>query len=126
MKKETNWSDEQIEGWSRMIEKSPKRAQLLEEKYIFKGNVRQAKKTFTKAREDKEGFDHHVVDSTVNSPNTNSNNDSGREKTPTTKEPLTKEQQKRKNARNEKLKSSRANHNRKAGHDKKLAKSGVL
>ncbi|CAG98269.1 Cue3p [Kluyveromyces lactis] len=126
MKKETNWSDEQIEGWSRMIEKSPKRAQLLEEKYIFKGNVRQGKKTFTKAREDKEGFDHHVVDSTVNSPNTNSNNDSGREKTPTTKEPLTKEQQKRKNARNEKLKSSRANHNRKAGHDKKLAKSGVL
>lgn len=126
MKKETNWSDEQIEGWSRMIEKSPKRAQLLEEKYIFKGNVRQGKKTFTKAREDKEGFDHHVVDSTVNSPNTNSNNDSGREKTPTTKEPLTKEQQKRTNARNEKLKSSRANHNRKAGHDKKLAKSGVL
>lgn len=35
MKNTTKWSDEQIEGWYRMLEKSPKRFRLLEEQYVF-------------------------------------------------------------------------------------------
>ena len=35
LKNKTKWSDEQIEGWARMIERSPARALMLEEKYMF-------------------------------------------------------------------------------------------
>lgn len=35
IKSATKWSDEQIEGWFRMLEKSPKRFRLLEEQYMF-------------------------------------------------------------------------------------------
>ncbi|KAG0673113.1 hypothetical protein C6P43_001661 [Kluyveromyces marxianus] len=121
MKKQTGWSDEQIEGWSRMIEKSPKRAQLLEEKYIFKGNVRQGKKnrSYNNTRSEDADTANEEEESKDEKP-------SGKSKTGNKpNQPVSKEQQKRKNARNEKNKSSRANHNRKAGHDKKLARSGV-
>lgn len=37
LKKETSWTDEQIEGWARMLEKNPKRFRLLEEHYLFAG-----------------------------------------------------------------------------------------
>ncbi|CDO95806.1 unnamed protein product [Kluyveromyces dobzhanskii CBS 2104] len=125
MKNETNWSDEQIEGWSRMIEKSPKRAQMLEEKYIFRGNIRQGKKRYSAPRDD-DPSDQRTESTTIR-PEMGTGEIDAAEKTkaPTTKAPLTKEQQSRRNARNEKNKSSRANHNRKAGHDKKLARSGI-
>lgn len=35
IKNATKWSDEQIEGWFRMLQKSPKRFRLLEEQYLF-------------------------------------------------------------------------------------------
>ena len=35
MKNATKWTDEQIEGWFRMLHKSPKRFRLLEEQYVF-------------------------------------------------------------------------------------------
>lgn len=35
IKNTTKWSDEQIEGWFRMLEKSPKRFRLLEEQYMY-------------------------------------------------------------------------------------------
>jgi hypothetical protein len=38
MRKKTEWSDEQIEGWARMLELSPRRRQVLEDRYMFKGN----------------------------------------------------------------------------------------
>ncbi|AET38018.1 Cue3p Ecym_2272 [Eremothecium cymbalariae DBVPG len=53
MKKETSWSDEQIEGWARMLERSPLRVQVLEEKYMFRGNVRAGKKSYIKNEETK-------------------------------------------------------------------------
>ncbi|ODV97062.1 hypothetical protein PACTADRAFT_32558 [Pachysolen tannophilus NRRL Y-2460] len=37
MKQETGWTDEQIEGWYRMLFKSPKRFKLLDEYYNFGG-----------------------------------------------------------------------------------------
>ncbi|CCE65018.1 hypothetical protein TPHA_0J01970 [Tetrapisispora phaffii CBS 4417] len=53
MKSDTTWSDEQIEGWARMIERSPKRAMILEEKFMFKGNKRSGKVSFIQNRHDK-------------------------------------------------------------------------
>lgn len=45
LKKTTSWSDEQIEGWLRMLLKSPRRFKLLEEDFFFSGNPnRQPKK----------------------------------------------------------------------------------
>ena len=35
LRKETGWSDEQIEGWARMLDKSSSRFRLFEEKYIY-------------------------------------------------------------------------------------------
>lgn len=48
LKKQLNWSDEQIEGWARMLERSPQRARLLEEKYMFKGNKKSGKTSYVK------------------------------------------------------------------------------
>lgn len=38
MRKKTEWSDEQIEGWARMLDLSPRRRQMLEDRYMFRGN----------------------------------------------------------------------------------------
>lgn len=48
LKKQITWSDEQIEGWARMLERSPQRARLLEEKYMFKGNQKTGKTSYVK------------------------------------------------------------------------------
>lgn len=86
MKAATKWSDEQIEGWFRMLQKSPRRFRLLEEQYVFHfSNRKVAQRPVPKSAE-------------KSSPQPD---------------------RKRVNARNEKQKSSRANHNRKSGHNKK-------
>ncbi|QLL34960.1 hypothetical protein HG536_0H03350 [Torulaspora globosa] len=107
MKKETNWSDEQIEGWARMLEKSPQRARILEEKFMFRGNVKTGKTAYVKNRNDNE----------IN----NIRNDEEVQKVPK-KSSTTPADKKRQHARNERKKSSKANHNRKAAHDKKLSR----
>lgn len=88
MKSATEWSDEQIEGWYRMIKKSPRRFRLLEEQYVFH-------------------FSNRKTTAST----------SGSSKSP--QPPRTTQDRKKTNARNEKQKSSRANHNRKSGHNKK-------
>lgn len=112
MKKDTNWSDEQIEGWARMLERSPQRARILEEKYMFKGNIKTGKRAYVKNKDGEEVGDK--VPSKDQKPSKSSN-----------QSPATPADKKKQQARNEKKKSSRANHNRKAGHDKKLSKAGV-
>lgn len=52
MKNQTNWSDEQIEGWARMLERSPQRARILEERYMFRGNIRTGKTSYVKNRDE--------------------------------------------------------------------------
>jgi len=109
--RELNWSHEQIEGWARMLEKEPKRVRILEQKYQFKGNRPQRRSEQDEELEE--------------------------ERRPTPSKPIQKYQNQKKlddsvkpnpstvkkqHARNEKHKSSKANHNRKAGHDKKMAK----
>lgn len=54
IKQQTNWSDEQIEGWARMLERSPQRARLLEDKYMFRGNVKSGKTSYVKNRDQEE------------------------------------------------------------------------
>lgn len=35
LRKETGWTDEQIEGWARMLQKNPKRFRMLEERLVY-------------------------------------------------------------------------------------------
>lgn len=111
MKKDTTWSDEQIEGWARMLERSPQRARILEEKYMFRGNVKTGKRAYVKKEQQNDDNSEAKREQKPSRP-TNTNSQKPADK-------------KRQQARNEKKKSSRANHNRKAGHDKKLSKAGV-
>lgn len=39
MKRTTEWTDEQIEGWARVLERNPRRRQFLEDRYMFQGNL---------------------------------------------------------------------------------------
>ncbi|CAI4039171.1 hypothetical protein SMKI_07G1430 [Saccharomyces mikatae IFO 1815] len=114
IKEKTSWSDEKIEGWSRMLERSPTRARLLEKKFMFKGNNRTGKTSYVHNRDSKndeistkEQTKHNALD----------NNNKKQE-------PQSAEKKKRQHANNEKKKGVKANHNRKKGHDKKLARAG--
>ncbi|CUS21300.1 LAQU0S02e10572g1_1 [Lachancea quebecensis] len=116
LKSKTSWSDEQIEGWARMLERSPKRAQILEEKYMFRGNIRTGKRAFVQNKN--EG---------VAAQNKTERNDNAREVRSSSTAPKAAHQngtadKKKQNARKEKHKSARANHNRKSGHDKKISR----
>ena len=96
MKLKTGWTDEQIEGWSRMLKRSSKRFRLLEEHYVFHNSNR--RKPQEKESTVKE------LDSTKTS--TTPHNQ---------KTPMDKNAQKR----NETNKAKKANHSRKSGHSKK-------
>lgn len=120
MKQETTWSDEQIEGWARMLQKSPQRARILEEKFMFRGNKKSGKTSYNKNRDGDNGADNKRKNERyVRTPRTNTKDNTDGENNAA----KNKVNEKRKNARNEKNKSSRANHNRKAGHDKKNARA---
>lgn len=115
MRANTKWTDEQIEGWSRMIEKSPKRAQLLEEKYIFKGNFRRGKTSYVKnQKEYGEGIEEEPIPEEKKQGHVY-HKSSGMKKD-------NSKQNKMRKANNEKNKASRANHNRKSGYDKKVSR----
>ncbi|TID28854.1 hypothetical protein CANINC_002258 [Pichia inconspicua] len=65
LKKETGWTDEQIEGWARMLEKNPKRYRLLEEHYLFaSGSLNSSGKKSQKwsSKKVEETTDRHVTD----------------------------------------------------------------
>lgn len=104
LKLKTKWSDEQIEGWGRMLVKDPRRFRLLEERYM--NEVAEERRNRGKKQDQNEG-EHTSKDTTVNGNagqvvNQNMNT------------------QKKQQARNEKNKASKGNHNRKKGYDKKM------
>ncbi|CAK7891579.1 RQC trigger complex subunit Cue3p [[Candida] anglica] len=101
-KKTTSWTDEQIEGWFRMMSKVPRRFKILEEDFLMGGNPNRPQKQTNSDSDD--------VRSTSGSPVPSSGSSSA---------PQSKEQEKRKNARNEKNKARTGNHNRKAKSTKK-------
>ena len=109
IKNHTKWSDEQIEGWARMIQKSPKRAKALESKYMFRGN-KPERSSFINGAKDEEEVEQVEERAAKTS-------------APGTSEPIkSAKNSKRDHARNEKNKASKANHNRKLGHDRKMNK----
>lgn len=112
MKEQISWSDEQIEGWSRMLERSPKRAMLLEKKFMFKGNSRTGKTSYV-----------HNRDSEIDGSFDKEEAKRKASKEIKKDEPQSAEKKKRQRNRSEKNKGAKANHNRKKGHDKKLARA---
>lgn len=111
MRKKTTWADEQIEGWARMLERSPQRARILEERFMFKGNIRTGKTSYVKNQDNgNESGSSASKNKTSPSPSNNNTNNTN---------------PKLQRARNEKKKASKANHNRKRGHDKKLQRAGA-
>lgn len=114
MKKSTGWSDEQIEGWLRMLHKSPKRYKLLEEYFLFGGgNPNRGpqpppiEKLNLGDSESPQPKPSQIEKKAKSDQKSNESND--------------KTKAKKDNAKNEKNKASRANHNRKTGHNKKMA-----
>ncbi|CAK9438334.1 uncharacterized protein LODBEIA_P25580 [Lodderomyces beijingensis] len=116
LKKEIGWSDEQIEGWLRMLLKSPRRYKILEEDFLY-GGGNPNRRSKSKAEQKDEYIDYDDDD------NNNAavvDDDGGAEKKNSKPSPpVSKEAARRTQARNEKNKASRANHNRKSQHDKK-------
>ncbi|EGW33140.1 uncharacterized protein SPAPADRAFT_60448 [Spathaspora passalidarum NRRL Y-27907] len=113
LKKSTNWSDEQIEGWLRMLLKSPRRFKLLEEDFFYGGG--NPNRRTKKVVEDESAS---TASSLSPSPVPSASGSS----TPQKKSGASS---KRTQARNERNKASKANHNRKAGHDKKAKAAGA-
>ncbi|GMF98921.1 unnamed protein product [[Candida] boidinii] len=123
LKQETGWSDEQIEGWARMIDKTPSRFKMLEERFIFNskelnGSLQKSSYRKPKAESDEDDDDDDSKDTLrktyfEKSSVKNGDNSSGGAN------------KKKQYSRNEKNKAKRANHNRKSGHDKKMAKQFI-
>lgn len=91
MRSQSGWFDEQIEGWYRMLQQSPKRYRLLEEQYATENSNKAI--AISLAQKEMERDDTPPPDQTVNS--------------------------RRALAKKGKNKASVGNHNRKRGHDKK-------
>lgn len=91
MRSLSGWSDEQIEGWFRMLQQSPKRYRLLEEQYVTENSNKAFAATL--AKKEMERDETPPPDQTVNN--------------------------RRTLAKKGKNKASMGNHNRKRGHDKK-------
>lgn len=149
MRSETGWSDEQIEGWARMLERSPQRARILEEKFMFRGNIRTGKTSYVKNRDKNVANDRKEVEPSLQmgqkARDEGTHSDSFQGKTRnnrlqggqkqekhTTKDgdsskskSNSKANEKRKHAKNERQKAHKANHNRRAQHDKKMGKAGL-
>ncbi|CAH2350448.1 RQC trigger complex subunit Cue3p [[Candida] railenensis] len=90
VKRETGWSDEKIENWFKMVSRSPNTFKALEEDYYYNGNPNKRNNIPITANSVKKKF------------------------TPKPKVPV-----KNARAKNEKNKASKANHNRKSGHNSK-------
>ena len=159
MRSETGWSDEQIEGWARMLERSPQRARILEEKFMFRGNIRTGKTSYVKNRDNNIANDSKEVDPTSGrrqkerDEGNSADNFEGKAKNNRLQEGQkhgkqqkegggveqkhtmgdessksksnSKANERRKHAKNERQKAHKANHNRRAQHDKKMGRAGL-
>lgn len=129
IKSETKWSDEQLEGWWRMLQRSPRRFRILEEEYLLGKGRKQA----TKVETDESDEDELSVDTTRESKKTAAKKeplekvgDKSKKKEPLEKagdkskkkEPLEKAGDKSK--RDRKWKETKNPHNRKLEHAKKV------
>lgn len=114
IRKATDWSDEQIEGWMRMLLKSRKRYKLLEEQFLFGGNPNRG----PPMNLNKQSPSPMVESKTPEPLSAKSEKGQSKDSTKSDKG-QSKDADKKTFARNEKHKASKANHNRKSKHDKK-------
>ncbi|SJK98593.1 uncharacterized protein ARMOST_01861 [Armillaria ostoyae] len=111
LKAQTGWSDEQIEGWRIMLERNPKKDKILQ-KHEFAGNQHTAVPSQSnRGGGPSRGAGRGRGRGRGRGGGSGSGGGGG-------------EQQSRDRAWKDKNKSSRGNHNRKRGHDKKMARGG--
>lgn len=138
MKKKTEWSDEQIEGWAKIIEISPRRRHILEEKYMFRGNKPERgffahfKQQLGDNEVESSGVESGVTSGVESGPNdtedeqrlsgpSRSTNPSGPSQSATASNKSGPFEPPKRNQRHKTANKVRqANHNRKAGHAKKM------
>lgn len=125
MRKDTGWSDEQIEGWIKMLLKSRRRFKMMEENYLYgKGNPNRASTSSTTSDTDTK----ETQESALKSGERSGNKERANGKQDFKMEPEAngngkknhdKSKVKSTYAYNDKNKAKKANHNRKQGHNKK-------
>ncbi|CCM02333.1 uncharacterized protein FIBRA_04425 [Fibroporia radiculosa] len=122
LKAQTGWTDEQIEGWRIMLERNPKKDKILE-KYEFRGN-----KTLASTQTNSESS-HREGDNPRGRGGGRGRGGRGRGRGGSSRgggQPggSGDGSSARDRAWKDKNKASRANHGRKRGHDKKMARAG--
>lgn len=121
IRKRTNWTDEQIEGWARMLERDPTRKTRLENKYMLSNSAprNQGLLKSTAWRQPKVNSDGEEEEDNRRSGNNQNNNSNRRHQQ--NRPPLDPKVQAQRKDRN---KARQGNHNRKAGHAKKMERVG--
>ncbi|KAJ6595689.1 hypothetical protein DFH09DRAFT_145160 [Mycena vulgaris] len=118
LKVQTGWSDEQLEGWKIMLERNPKRDKILQ-KHEFAGNQNQLASDLQSGPSSgggppRGGGRGRGARGGRGSGRGRGGGGGGDDATATARERAWKD----------KSKASRGNHNRKRGHDKKMARAG--
>ncbi|KAJ7640874.1 hypothetical protein DFH06DRAFT_624421 [Mycena polygramma] len=112
LKAQTGWSDEQLEGWKIMLERNPKKDRILQ-KHEFAGNQNQiAPGESSRGGPSRGGRGRGGRGGRGNGRGRGGGGGGGDDATA------------RERAWKDKSKASRGNHNRKRGHDKKMARAG--
>ncbi|KIM46903.1 hypothetical protein M413DRAFT_63865 [Hebeloma cylindrosporum] len=112
LKAQTGWGDEQLEGWMIMLERSPARKEKLMEKYAFRGNEKGLEVHASNRGRGRGGY------------RGGRGRGGGRGGGPGAAGGGGGDGSARERAWKDKNKASRGNHNRKRGHDKKMARAG--
>jgi hypothetical protein len=121
IRKRTNWTDEQIEGWARMLERDPARKTRLENRYMLANSAprNQGLLKSTAWRQPKVNSDGEEEEEAEGSRSHNNHNNNRRRQQ--NRPPLDPKVQAQRKDRN---KARQGNHNRKAGHAKKMERAG--
>ncbi|KAF5099467.1 hypothetical protein D0Z03_001003 [Geotrichum reessii] len=123
IRKRTNWTDEQIEGWARMLERDPTRKMRLENKYMLSNSAprNQGLLKSTAWRQPKVNSDGEEEEDNRRSGNNHNNHNNNNRRHQQNRPPLDPKVQAQRKDRN---KARQGNHNRKAGHAKKMERVG--
>lgn len=120
----TGWTDEQIEGWARMLERDPRRKEKLENKYMTTMSAPRNKGLIKASSwRQNDQSDAENSESRSNTPRPRQQ----QQRKPKTKNQdgeNTEAQEKKQNQRKDRNKAKIGNHNRKAGHSKKMERIG--
>ncbi|KAG5360518.1 CUE domain-containing protein 3 [Yarrowia sp. B02] len=103
LKKTTEWSDEQIEGWARMLERNPRQFKMLESKQLEMGVSKNDKPVEEKKEKEKKGKEPE------------------RQMTP--EQAAARQKQKQARDRRHKTQNKSSTHHRKSAHDRKMGKA---